>query len=452
MLAMISLREIVLQAALLIGFAAALPVQKSDLPYAAELVARRDFAAAEALLDGILKANPAEADALNLKGVIAGERGESEAARGWFEKALKANPKLAAAHTNLGHLHRKLGQNTLALDAYRQAARLAPGDPEALLNAAIILADGKHFDDAGQTILKIPEKLRTPHHWEVLGSFQLSAGHPEEAEKTYRKVLDMDPESVETLRVLSGLALKRGDNKEAWHFMALARQLAPHAPQILYEFGYICLANNYVMDAAAAFRRAILMDDSRPEYYAGLIDALMRTTDYPMAAPHVEKYIQLRPEDPWGHFTKGQLLYLAGKLDEAIPYLQKSAEMNPTQVDPPHMLGRVAYDKGDMDAAERYFLRALENKPDHAPSWLRLGMLHLRKQEYEKAEKELRRSAELDPNEALSHLQLSQLLARTGRTDEAARETEVHKKLKAAEQQRRSEAPPPLPSIKPAKK
>jgi tetratricopeptide (TPR) repeat protein len=449
---MISPRKILPQAALLMGFASAVTAQISDLPYAAELVARRDFAAAEVLLDGILKAKPGEADALNLKGVIAGERGESEAAKGWFEKALKANPNLAGAHTNLGHLYRKLGQNSLALNSFRQAARLAPGDPEALLNAAVILADEKKFDEAGQTILKIPENLRTPHHWEVLGSFQLSAGHAAEAEKTYRKVLEIDPESVETLRVLSGLALKRGDNKAAWNFMAQARQLAPHAPQILYEFGYVCLANNYVMDAAAAFRRAILMEDTRPEYYAGLIDALMRTTDYPMAAPHVEKYLHLRPEDPWGHFTKGQLLYLAGKLDEAVPYLQKSAEMNPKQADPHHLLGRVAYDKGANDTAEEHFLKALQNQPDHAPSWLRLGMLHIRKQEYEKAEKELRRSAELEPNEALTHLQLSLLLARTGRTDEAARETEVHKKLKAEEQQRRSEAPPPLPSLKPVKK
>jgi len=36
----------------------------------------------------------------------------------------------------------------------------------------------------------------------------------------------------------------------------------------------------------------------------------MRTTDYPMAAEVVEKYLRLRPEDPWGYYIKGWLIFL----------------------------------------------------------------------------------------------------------------------------------------------
>ncbi len=429
-----------LQATVLYALAGVVQAQSPDLPRAFDLVAKGEFDAAGEVLEKYLKLHPGNADALNLMGIVAAEQGKPDAAKSWFEKALKANPKLAEAYTNLGRLYLKQGQLDVALDFFNRAAKAAPGDPEALLNAAILLADQKRYEEAIQALKKIPEKSRTQPHWETLGKMQLAAGNPVEAEHSYEKVLALDPESVETLRTLSGLAMKRGDTRAAWDYISKARQLAPNSGQILYEYGYIGLADRHVRDAVLSFRRAIMMDDKRPEYYGGLIDALMRTTDYPMAAEAVEKYIQMRPEDPWGYYVKGWLIFLAGKLDESVPFLARAAEMDPKQADPLHLLGRVAYDKGDNSRAEQYFQQAIQNKPDHAEAWLRLGMVHMREQKYELAEKELRRSAELDPRASTTHLQLSMLLARIGKMEEATKEAELHKKLKAEESQRIEDA------------
>jgi len=437
---MISRWKSLLQVTLSLTWAGILLAQSPDLPRAVDLVAKGDYVAAADLLDRILKSQPANSDALNLRGIVAAEQGQLDAAKSWFEKALKVNPKLAEAHTNLGRLYQRQGQPDLALSSFNRAAQVAPGDPEALLNAAILLADQKRYGEAIQALTRVPQKLRTQPHWETLGRMQLAAGNPGEAERAYEKVLALDPESVETLRTLSGLAMKRGDTKTAWNHIAKARQLAPNSGQILYEFGYISLADNHVRDAVNSFRRAIMMDDKRPEYYGGLIDSLMRTTDYPMASEVVEKYLRLRPEDPWGYYIKGWLLFLAGKLDEAVPFLESAAEMDPRQADPVYLLGRVAYDRGDNSRAQQYFQQALQNKPDHAETWLRLGMLHTREGKYESAEKELRRAAELDPRDSLTHLQLSMLLTRMGRIEEAKQEAELHKKLKAEESQRIEEA------------
>ncbi len=437
---MISRWKSLLQVTVSIAWAGVLLAQGPDLPRAVDLIGKRDYTGAADVLEKILKSQPDDTDALMLRGIVAAELGEPEAAKSWFEKALKVNPKLAEAHTNLGRLYQKQGQAELALKSFERAAQVAPGDPEALLNAAMLLADLKRFTEAVQTLAKVPEKLRTLPHWETLGKMQLAAGNPAEAERAYERVLALDPESVETLRALSGLAMKRGDTKTAWNHIARARQLAPNSGQILYEYGYISLADNHVRDAVISFRRAIMMDDKRPEYYGGLIDSLMRTTDYPLASEVVEKYLHLRPEDPWGYYIKGWLVFLAGKLDEATPYLERAAEMDPKQADPLHLLGRVAYDKGDNSRAEGYFQKALQNKPDHAATWLRLGMVHTREGKYESAEKELRRAAELDPRDSLTHLQLSMLLARVGRVEEATKEAELHKKLKADESRRIEDA------------
>ncbi len=429
-----------LQAVVFGAWAGIALAQNQVLSEALEYIAKGDFIGASVALEKILKTQPGNADALNLMGIVAAEKGELDAAKSWFEKTLKANPKLAEAETNLGRLYQKSGQTESALKSFSRAAQIKPGDPEALLNAAIILADQKKYDQAIQAIQKVPESSRTQPHWETLAKMQFAAGNLAESERAYEKVLALDPESVETLRTLSGLAMKRGDTKAAWNHIYKARQLAPNSAQILYEFGYISLADNHVRDAVISFRRAIMMDDRRPEYYGGLIDALMRTTDYPMAGEVVEKYLRLRPEDPWGYYVKGWLIFLAGNIDDAVPLLQKASEMDPKQADPLHLLGRAAYDKGENGRAAEYFQQALKNKPDHADSWLRLGMVHMREGKNELAEKELRHAVELDPKTSLTHLQLSMLLARMGRMEEATKEAELHKKLKAEESMRIEDA------------
>ena len=139
------------------------------------------------------------------------------------------------------------------MKSFDRAARIAPGDPEALLNAAILLADQKRYEEAIGVLKQIPEKRRIQPHWETLGKMQLAAGNPAEAERAYEKVLALDPESVETLRTLSGMAMKRGDTRTAWNYISKARQLAPNSGQILYEFGYISLADNHIRDAVISF-------------------------------------------------------------------------------------------------------------------------------------------------------------------------------------------------------
>jgi tetratricopeptide (TPR) repeat protein len=449
---MISRWKSPLQAALLVVSVGLVSAQSTDLRRATDLVMKRDFAAAEPLIEKILKAQPTSAEALNLKGLVAAERGDLETARACFDNALKANPKLAGAHVNLGYLYQRQGQPELALMSFQRAAESLPGDPEALLNAAIILADQRRYGEAAQALSRVPEKNRTARHWEALGRVHVTQGDYVQAEQDFGKVLEKEPESVETLRTLSGLALRRGNTQEAWDYIARARRLAPNSAQILYEFGQVSMAANYVREAILAFRRALMMDDSKPEYYSGIVQALLMTFDYPQATDYIDKYIQMKPDDGWGYYTKGRLLYFSGNPDEALPNLERALQMGPNRVNPLHYLGRIASDRGDYDAAIDYFRRALESSPDDGQTHLRLGIVYLRRGEFEAAEKELRRAAEFDPNDSTVHLQLGIVLRNTGRPEEAAKEAELSKKLKAEEEKRQTDGVAIAPFSNPVRK
>ena len=72
-------------------------------------------------------------------------RGDDERARAAYDKALAADPALAAAHTNLGNLLYRRGERGEARAHYEAALALDPEQPEARYNL------GNLLDDVGET-------------------------------------------------------------------------------------------------------------------------------------------------------------------------------------------------------------------------------------------------------------------------------------------------------------
>ncbi len=66
------------------------------------------------------------------------ERGEADEAEAAYARALALDPRLAAAHTNLGNLCFLRGQLDRARAAYERALALDPDQPEATFNAAAL--------------------------------------------------------------------------------------------------------------------------------------------------------------------------------------------------------------------------------------------------------------------------------------------------------------------------
>jgi Flp pilus assembly protein TadD len=155
---------------------AAVPQELSDearrayadgLKHARELIANKDYPAAEAQLDALLKIRPRDAQARFLKGVVEtseghtdaaietfraltedypeipepynnlavlyAQKGDYEGARRALETALATAPNFAVAHENLGDVYARL-----AATNYERAATLDPADKSA--SAKLVLA------------------------------------------------------------------------------------------------------------------------------------------------------------------------------------------------------------------------------------------------------------------------------------------------------------------------
>ena len=102
---------------------------------------------AEAIYRGVLAAEPDNAAALHLLGVIAHQRKNNELSVKYVTQAIAANPAIADYHITLGIALSAQGMANEAVAAFKRGAELNPDDAEAHYNLGIAWqAVGKNLD------------------------------------------------------------------------------------------------------------------------------------------------------------------------------------------------------------------------------------------------------------------------------------------------------------------
>jgi tetratricopeptide (TPR) repeat protein len=118
------------------------------LAFALQHFNARSFTAAEALYRRVLAEVPANADALNMLGLVMAETGNPLQAIKYIDQAIRINPDSAAYHTNRGEILRRWGLIDEGLESCARAAQLDPASAEARNNLGLALLGKGAFADA----------------------------------------------------------------------------------------------------------------------------------------------------------------------------------------------------------------------------------------------------------------------------------------------------------------
>ena len=113
--------------------------------------------AAEALYQRCLAADPDDANALHLRGVLLAQRGRHAEAAASIDRALAARPAEAMFHNNLGNVRIELGDAAAAEACYRRALALDGGRLDAANNLGVLLSRRGSADEAEALLLKVLE-------------------------------------------------------------------------------------------------------------------------------------------------------------------------------------------------------------------------------------------------------------------------------------------------------
>ncbi|MGE5342240.1 MAG: tetratricopeptide repeat protein [Candidatus Omnitrophota bacterium] len=101
--------------------------------------------------------------------------------------------------------------------------------------------------------------------------------------------------------------------------------------------------------------------------YAAMGDVYMRQNKFTQASEYFKKSIDISPTDYTLPYNVAEVLFAAGKTDEAIPYYQMAIKIKPDWPKAYMQLGYAYLNKGDMKLATENFNKFLElapNSPD----------------------------------------------------------------------------------------
>lgn len=423
-------------AVILVGLLLFQPARATDdLTAITAALERNDIDQAEKAIDVLIKKSPERAEVHHLLGALRLAQGRTAEAETSLKKATELDPKLTVAYLALSDLYRSHQRGADALALLEKLPAPVSNDPRVLFRLGTLYAESGSYPAALSRLKAIPEKDAPPGYWEVLGRTHVSSGQFQEAERVYLRILKEEPTSVQTLRILSGIALKRGDTAAAWEYAAQARMQAPDSPEVLFEYAQVSLVHDLVAEAIGVVRTLLLTEPDNPQYLYTLGQALLRNVTYEQAPEYFARYVTLRPDDPRGHMMLGFALYGVQDYAKAKVHLEKAIQLDPNLAEAYYHLGMIAHKELRDDDAAELFRRVL-GYGDRPQAHFGLGRVYARQRKFKEAAAEMEEAAKQLPDDPDLHFQLSRVYLQLGDRERSARELELYRRLKAESEER----------------
>lgn len=194
----------------------------------------------------LLAANPANADALHLTGVLAHQMGRTSTGIACIEHAITLKPDVAVFHRNMAELRKSDGDHAKAALYLSEAIALEPGDANARVE---------------------------------LGRARAACGDYAGAVESYRDALAIEPEHLVALTNLGAALQDLGDDEGARAAYDTALALRPDFAPALNNRAAMLWSEERTEDAIALLRKAVAADPDNAEAQVNLGQLLLNRGD-----------------------------------------------------------------------------------------------------------------------------------------------------------------------------
>lgn len=218
------------------------------------------FKEAEYLYQVVLRANPENADALNLMGTLAVEAEQGRIAKDYFSRALALRPREPVYLNNLANATLLGGDAAAALPLFRKAVKHHPRYTEAVCNVGRAY---RALSQAGKARPFFEKALKLDPGFtrasSALAEMEVEVGNMEAALERFREVLAADPGNVQAL---SGIAVTKRFEPDDPELGLIEKQIAnadhsaEHRALLHHAAGKICNDIERWEEAIEHFTRA----------------------------------------------------------------------------------------------------------------------------------------------------------------------------------------------------
>ncbi len=219
---------------------------------------------------------------------------------------------------------------------------------------------------------KVPEGTKPPVEHDVSVDEAISiaimfqkTGDLAQAERVYRKVLEVVPDHPVALHFAGVLAHQQGRTDEALAMIGRSLEAGPDQPDWHSNLGIVLRAEGRLDEALAAFERAIALDPEHANARNNLGTVLKVLGRLDEAEIAYREAIRLNPKHVDAYHNLGNLLVSTHRAIEGIECLNKAAVLCPEQKRTRMLLALAFCALGERDKATDIYERWLEEEPDN---------------------------------------------------------------------------------------
>jgi len=241
-----------------------------------------------------------------------------------------------------------------------------------------------------------------------------------EAERIYRRILQLDPGFPDALHLLGLIAREAGQLEEAIRLVRQAISANPAVSSFRSNLAMLLEEAGRYEESEAAARAALETDPRNGNALHCLANSLRATDRYAEAADAYERAVRVLAEDPhlWSNY--GATLHTIGRHDEAILALKRALALSPGQAELYSNLGNAQLAAGHLAAARASYRDAVRVDPTFAAGYTNLASSLLQEGHAHEAGDVLRECLDVSPGNRRALAYLAAAANEVGDTDTVA--------------------------------
>jgi predicted O-linked N-acetylglucosamine transferase (SPINDLY family) len=286
---------------------------------------------------------------------------------------------------------------------------------QSLINTAIRqhrLGQLAEAESSYQKLLQIQPDCIISHSY--LGHLFLQQNKLDEAGKSYQNVLKIEPNHSVALKILNNLGKafqQRGELEKSAQFYRQVLHYDSNFTEAHYNLGNVCQQQGELAKAVQSYHQAIRLDPNLAEAYNNLGNVLTQQGELERAKESYRQVLRLNPNWARIHYNLGNVFAREGSFEKAVECYQQALKLNPNLAEAYNNLGNIFARQDRLKDAAKSYRQALKLDPNLAEAYNNLGDVLARQNKLEQAEEFYRQALRLDPDlaEAKIGLCMSQL-------------------------------------------
>ena len=361
-------------------------------------------------LRSILTVKPKDADAHYLLGVALKAKGQQAEAATEFQFAIKENKKLLDAYYDLSILQIDLKQFEGAEKTLLDGDKMAKGkEPRfAYAKGLLRVAQGKMEEAKSLMTLATTSQPNNSVFQRGMGDVYMAMKVWPIAIAAYNKALSMEPNSPNaafTHNQLGKLYFESRQYNLAIEEYKKALALDPELNEAYYQQGYIMFLAKQYAGVVEPLQKAVERGYNNAETNFMLGKSLNETQRPKMAVPYLQKAVALDPSKVEAYAGIAEGLVAQGLYREALDAAQKAVKQNPKDFDAVYLLGwlQTQADIGQFDLGIATLNNAVELNPNSEKPHIQLALTYFDQEKFAEATPHLNRAIEINPADQNSY-------------------------------------------------